>query len=140
MFAESVFDERDQELWLEFAEPSSCDSFDKLPHDRDNYALDELVNDNNCRGHRLVAFLVARGRMSIKPCVDAAVADWATVVVVAVLRFVVVVESSVKFRMHRTLAKLLTALDLDLQTGQIASIINFLHDKKFYILFKKKVE
>lgn len=111
MFAESIFDERDRELWPESAGPSWCDSFDKLPRDRDNCAADVLEDDNNCHEHRQVAafWAVVLERRSTMPYADAAVVDWATAVAVG-LSFAV--HSSALCLMHPILAELLIALDL----------------------------
>lgn len=126
MFVESIFDERDRELWPEFAGPSSCDSFDKLPRDRDNCAVDELADDNNCHGRRQVAVAAAfsaavPAHKSRGPCADAAVVavDLAMIAAAAALQLAVAVSSAL-YRKHRILAELLIALDS--VTGRIASI------------------
>lgn len=127
MFAESVFDERDRELWPESAGPSWCDSFDKLPRDRDNYVADVLEDDNNCHEHRQVAFWVAvLGRKSTMPYADVAVADLATVVAVG-LHFAVA-DSSALCLKRLISAELLIALDL--VTDRIASVIKGLQENE----------
>lgn len=127
MFAESIFDERDRELWPESAGPSWCDSFDKLPRDRDNCVADVLEDDNNCHGHRQVAFwAAARARKSTMPYADVAVADLATAVGVG-LHFAVA-DSSALFLTLQISAELLIALDL--VTDRIASIMNGLQENE----------